>query len=339
MQNNKISKFLKNKKILITGGTGSFGRTVLNKLINEKIKEVIIFSRDERKQEDLRQKIKNYRAKFIIGDVRDSKSLEIAMNGVDYVFHAAALKQVPSCEFYPWEAYKTNIIGTENVINAGINNKVKKIVLLSTDKAVYPINAMGLTKAVAEKILLAKSRILKSKTSLCITRYGNVMGSRASVIPRFINLAKNNQTLTVTDKRMSRFMMSLENSVNLVNHALIYGKQGDIFVQKSPACKIFDLAKAIEKLMNKKLNIKIIGSRHGEKLNETLVSQEEMAFAKETKNYFIIKKDERSLDYDLFENKGNKKRVKLNDYNSDNTNQLKINDLVRLLKKIKIDLD
>ena len=340
MQNNKISKFLKNKKILITGGTGSFGKTVLNRFLKTNIKEILIFSRDERKQEDLRNKIQNNKVKFLLGDVRNYDSLNNSMKDVDYVFHAAALKQVPSCEFHPWEAYKTNIIGTENAINAAIENNIKKFILLSTDKAVYPINTMGMTKAVAEKILLAKAGSIKKNTTvLCTTRYGNVMGSRASVIPRFINLAKKNNALPVTDLRMSRFMMSLENSVNLVLHALVYGEQGDTFVQKSPACKIIDLAKAIGIYLNKKITTNIIGSRHGEKLNETLVSHEEMSNTLNTKNHFIIKKDVRGLNYGLYEHKGNKKRTKLDDYNSDNTYQLNIAQIVKLLKSVDIDLD
>jgi len=340
MKNKNISKYFNNKSILITGGTGSFGKTVLTKFIKYKFKEIIVFSRDERKQEDLRNKIQNDRVKFIIGDVRDYESIYDATKEIDYIFHAAALKQVPSCEFYPWEACKTNIIGTENTINAAIENKVKKFILLSTDKAVYPINAMGMSKALAEKILQAKSRIVKNNsTTLCITRYGNVMGSRGSVIPRFINLGKKNKSLTVTDNRMSRFMMSLDQSVNLVLNAIIYGKQGDIFIKKSPACKMLDLAQAIQMLLNKKLKIKIIGSRHGEKLNETLVSNEEMASAIETKDHFIVKKDKRSLNYDMYENFGNKKRLKLKEYNSDNTNQLNIKEIVKLIKSINIEID
>ena len=336
---NKLN-FFKNKSLLITGGTGSFGKTFLSKIINSNLKEIIIFSKDEKKQEELRNKIENPKVKFIIGDVRSLDSLIDASKGVDFIFHAAALKQVPSCEFQPWEAYKTNIIGTENTINAAIKNRVKKLILLSTDKAVYPINAMGLTKAMGEKILQAKSRMTKENyTKLCITRYGNVMGSRGSVIPRFINLAKMNKPLPVTDLRMTRFMMSLGQSVDLVLHALIYGKNGDIFVQKSPACKIIDLAKAIHILLKKKENINIIGSRHGEKLNETLVSFEEMALTKETKNHFIIKNDGRSLDYNLYEDLGNKKRIKSTDYNSDSTNQLNIKEIISLLKSIKIDLN
>jgi len=338
---NKINlSYFKNKSILITGGTGSFGKTFLSKLIKSEIKKVIIFSRDEKKQEELRNELADQRVKFIIGDVRDKESINEATIDVDFIFHAAALKQVPSCEFQPTEAYKTNIIGTENTINAAIRNNVKKLILLSTDKAVYPINAMGMTKAIGEKILQAKSRIIKSnKTILCVTRYGNVMGSRGSVIPKFINLAKKNKPLPVTDLRMSRFMMSLNESVDLVLHALMYGRNGETFVQKSPACKMYDLAKAIHIFLNKKEKIDIIGSRHGEKLNETLISFEEMIMVKETKKHFIIKKDHRGLNYNLYEALGNKKRIKSKDYNSDNTRQLKIPEIVNLLKKTSIDLD
>lgn len=333
------TKTFNNKTILITGGTGSFGSAVLNKLINYKLKQIIIFSRDERKQEALRLKTNNKKIKFIIGDVRDYKSIETAMEGVDYVFHAAALKQVPSCEFYPWEAYKTNIVGTENSINSAIKNKVKKFILLSTDKAVYPINAMGMSKALAEKILQAKSRFPgKKQTILCITRYGNVMGSRASIIPRFYSLAKQKKILPITDHRMTRFLMSLEDSVNLVIHALVNGKQGEIFVQKSPACKITDLAKAMGKILNTNIKTKVIGSRHGEKLNETLVSREEMLRAKDQKKYFKIITDNRDLNYDLYENSGNKRSLNLEDYSSENTDQLNVSEIANLLKKIKINL-
>jgi UDP-N-acetylglucosamine 4,6-dehydratase/5-epimerase len=334
----RIIQTFNNKKILITGGTGSFGSTVLNRLIKYKFKEIIVFSRDERKQEELRLKINNSKVKFVIGDVREYRSIESAMKGVDYVFHAAALKQVPSCEFYPWEAYKTNIIGTENSVNSAIKNNVKKFILLSTDKAVYPINAMGMTKALAEKILQAKSRVQsKNKTILCITRYGNVMGSRASIIPRFYSLARQKKTLPITDYKMTRFLMSLEDSVSLVIHALLNGKQGEIFVQKSPACKITDLAKAVGKNLKTDIKTKVIGSRHGEKLNETLVSREEMLRAKDQKKYFKIITDNRDLNYDLFENAGNKKSLNLEDYNSENAEQLNILQITKLLKKIKID--
>ena len=336
--NNK--SFFKNKSILITGGTGSFGKTFLKEILKFKLQEIIIFSRDEKKQEELRHEIQNSKVKFILGDVRDKNSIIEATKGIDFLFHAAALKQVPSCEFQPSEAYKTNIIGTENAIDAAIKNEVKKFILLSTDKAVYPINAMGMTKALGEKILQAKSRLLRNKkTVLCITRYGNVIGSRGSVIPRFINLAKENKSLPVTDTRMTRFMMSLEDSVNLVIHALMNGKNGEIFVQKSPGCKIKDLAKAIHIILNKKEKINIIGSRHGEKLNETLISNEEMVMTHETKNHFIIKQDNRDLNYNLYERLGNKKRLNISDYSSDNTKQLNVKEIVKIIKKSKIDHD
>ena len=340
MYSKNFFKTFKNKRILITGGTGSFGSTLLSKLINYNLKEIIIFSRDEKKQDDLRLKYLNNKIKFIIGDVREFESINKAMDNVDYVFHAAALKQVPSGEFFPMETYKTNVIGTENSINAAIKNKVKKFILLSTDKAVYPINAMGMSKALAEKLLQAKSRTSKKKeTIMCITRYGNVMGSRASVIPRFYNLIKKNKNIDLTDKRMTRFMMSLEDSINLVFEALIKGKQGDIFIQKSPACKILDLAKAIIKILNKKVKINVIGLRHGEKLNETLVSREEMIRSVEYKKYFRISIDNRNLNYSLYEKFGNKKSLNSEDFNSDNTRQLSVKEIIKLLNKINIDFD
>lgn len=329
-----MEKFFKNKIILITGGTGSFGSTVLSRLLKIGIKEIIVFSRDEKKQEDLRLKIKNSKVKFILGDVRNYKSLYHAMNNVDYVFHAAALKQVPSCDFNPFEAVQTNIIGTENAINAAKENNVKKLVLLSTDKAVYPINAMGISKAMAEKILQAKARTsLKSETKFCITRYGNVMGSRASVIPRFLECIKKGQNLMVTHPLMTRFLMSLEESIDLVFYAFKYGQQGDIFVKKSPACKILDLANCIKKITKSKTPIKISGIRHGEKLYETLVSREEMSKALDLGKYFRIVTDNRDLNYDLYESFGSIKANKYNDYNSENTKMLSTKELTELLEK------
>jgi UDP-glucose 4-epimerase len=329
-----MEKFFKNKIILITGGTGSFGSTVLSRLLKIGIKEIIVFSRDEKKQEDLRLKIKNSKVKFILGDVRNYKSLYHAMNNVDYVFHAAALKQVPSCDFNPFEAVQTNIIGTENAINAAKENNVKKLVLLSTDKAVYPINAMGISKAMAEKILQAKARTsLKSETKFCITRYGNVMGSRASVIPRFLECIKKGQNLMVTHPLMTRFLMSLEESIDLVFYAFKHGQQGDIFVKKSPACKILDLANCIKKITKSKTTIKISGIRHGEKLYETLVSREEMSKALDLGKYFRIVTDNRDLNYDLYESFGSIKANKYNDYNSENTKMLSTKELTELLKK------
>ncbi|HDS4994404.1 TPA: polysaccharide biosynthesis protein, partial [Escherichia coli] len=288
----------KNKVLMITGGTGSFGNTVLKRFLETDIKEIVIFSRDEKKQEDMRIALNNKKLKFVIGDTRCYESINEAMRGVDYVFHAAALKQVPSCEFYPMEALKTNVIGTENVLNAAINNEVKKVVLLSTDKAVYPINAMGISKAMAEKILVAKSRIVGSSGPImCATRYGNVMASRGSVIPLFVEKIKQGKPLTITDPNMTRFLMSLEDSVDLVLHAFAYGQQGDIFVQKAPASTVNELSVALCDIFNSQLNYKIIGTRHGEKLYETLVSREEMAKAQDMGRYFRIPADNRDLNY------------------------------------------
>lgn len=292
----------KNKRLMITGGTGSFGNTVLKRFLKTDVKEIIVFSRDEKKQEDMRIALGDSKVKFYIGDTRCYTSIEQAMRGVDYVFHAAALKQVPSCEFYPMEAIKTNILGTENVLNAAIANNVKRVVLLSTDKAVYPINAMGMSKAMAEKVLIAKSRMIDADKGpvLCATRYGNVMASRGSVIPLFIDKIKNNQDLTITDPKMTRFLMSLEDSVDLVLHAFENGQQGDIFVQKAPASTIEDLAQAIKGLFNSEASNKIIGTRHGEKLYETLVSREEMVKAQDMGKYYRIPADNRDLNYDKY---------------------------------------
>ncbi|MCK4445464.1 MAG: polysaccharide biosynthesis protein, partial [Candidatus Marinimicrobia bacterium] len=288
----------KDKTLLITGGTGSFGNAVLEKFLNTEIKEIRIFSRDEKKQEDMRLRLKSDKVKFYIGNVRDYESIDSALKGVDYVFHAAALKQVPSCEFYPMEAVKTNILGTENVLNAAVNNKVKKIIVLSTDKAVYPINAMGASKAMMEKIMVAKSRtVYENITLLCGTRYGNVIASRGSVIPLFVHQIKSDQPLTVTDPKMTRFMMSMDSAIDLVLYAFKHARQGDMFVKKAPACTIGDLALAIKELCNAKNEIKIIGTRHGEKLYETLLTREEMAKAKDCGNYFRISADTRDLNY------------------------------------------
>ena len=316
----------KNKILLITGGTGSFGKTVLKKFLSSDAKEIRIFSRDEKKQEDLRLKYNKKKLKFIIGDVRDFKSVSEAVKNVDYIFHAAALKQVPSCEFYPLEAVNTNIHGTENIIDAAIQNNVKKIVVLSTDKAVYPINAMGISKAMAEKVAIAKSRIVKTHPTICITRYGNVM-------PLFIDQIKNNQPLTITDPNMTRFLMSLEESVDLVMNAFKYGKSGDIFAQKAPATNIFILAKAVQKIFKVRENIKIIGTRHGEKLYETLVSREELSRALEKKTYYRIINDNRDLNYNKFFSKGVKLMKESNDYNSHNTNQLGLKDVINVLNR------
>ena len=329
-----MTKFFSNKNVLITGGTGSFGTAVLRKLLKLKAKNIVIFSRDEKKQEDLRLEVRNSRVRYVLGDVRNFNDLKNAMLRMDYVFHAAALKQVPTCDFNPREAYLTNVKGTANVIDAAIDCKVKKLVFLSTDKAVYPINAMGISKALAEKIVQAKSRELSNKdTILCITRYGNVMSSRASVIPRFVEQIQNNKDISVTDQRMTRFLMSLSESMDLVFHGFKSGKQGDIFIQKSPSCNIYQLAKVLKKIFKSRSKIKIIGTRHGEKLHETLVSREEMARAINEKKYYRIKIDNRDLNYDFFEIKGNKKLNLIEDYNSNNANLLTDKSLEKLLKK------
>ncbi|WP_338261037.1 polysaccharide biosynthesis protein, partial [Escherichia coli] len=307
----------KDKTLMITGGTGSFGNTVLKRFLNTDVKRIIVFSRDEKKQEDMRIALANPKLKFIIGDTRDYESVYRAMNGVDYVFHAAALKQVPSCEFYPMEAVKTNVNGTENVLNAAIDCGVKRVVLLSTDKAVYPINAMGISKAMAEKVLIAKARRQDNdKTIMCATRYGNVMASRGSVIPLFFEKIKLNKPLTVTDPNMTRFLMSLEDSVDLVLHAFKNGRQGDIFVQKAPACTIGDLTEAIKQLCDSNIETKIIGTRHGEKLYESLVSREEMVKAEDMGRYYRIPADNRDLNYDKYIIKGQIDINKLDDYTS-----------------------
>jgi UDP-N-acetylglucosamine 4,6-dehydratase len=322
-----------NKIILITGGTGSFGEAFLKYILKKKVKEVRIFSRDEKKQEDLRIKYSNAKIKFIIGDVRDFNSLDFALKEVDYVFHAAALKQVPSCEFFPIESIKTNILGSENLANACIKNKVKKVIGLSTDKAVYPINAMGASKALMEKIFIAKSRIKKSTTCFCITRYGNVMTSRGSVIPLFISQIKENKPLTITDPNMTRFLMSLEDSISLVIKAFKDGQNGDIFIKKAPSATIDNLAKALMKIYKKKMPIKIIGTRHGEKKYETLLTQEEFARTRNNKNFFIIKMDNRDLNYNSFFIKGDKKVSKTLDYNSSNAKLLSEKELIVMLKR------
>ena len=328
--------FFKNKILLITGGTGSFGGGVLNRFLLSKVKEIRIFSRDEKKQEDMRNEIKNKKVKFYIGDVRNLDSLYNAFKGVDYVFHAAALKQVPSCEFYPFESVRTNIIGTENVLNAASFCKIKKVIVLSTDKAVYPINAMGISKAMAEKLLIAKSRLQQSsETIFCATRYGNVMGSRGSVIPLLVSQIKKNEELSITDPEMTRFLMSLDDSVDLVLYALEHGDRGDIFVQKAPASTIKDLAQALKEIFKKKNNLNIIGTRHGEKLFETLVSREEMSRAIDFKNYFKIPADNRDLNYSKFFSEGNNEIGQHSDYNSHNTDRLNIEEIKQLLLKLK----
>ncbi|MGF7060012.1 polysaccharide biosynthesis protein [Brassicibacter mesophilus] len=325
----------KNKTLLISGGTGSFGNAVLNRFLDTDIKEIRIFSRDEKKQDDMRHKYNNDKLKFYVGDVRDYKSVYFAMKEVDYVFHAAALKQVPSCEFYPIEAVKTNILGAENVFNAAIANNVKKVIALSTDKAVYPINAMGISKAMMEKIMVSKSRTLsESETILCCTRYGNVMASRGSVIPLFVEQIKNGESLTVTDPNMTRFLMSLNEAVDLVLYAYKTAEQGDILVQKSPASTIIDLASALIQLFNSDAKIKIIGTRHGEKLYETLVTREEMIKAKDESRYFRIKADSRDLNYNKYFVMGESKISTQEDYNSHNTRRLDIEEVKEKLLEL-----
>lgn len=331
-----------NKVLMITGGTGSFGNTVLDRFLDTTVREIIVFSRDEKKQEDMRIALNNKKVKFYIGDVRNYDSINQAMVGVDYVFHAAALKQVPSCEFYPMEAVRTNVLGTENVLNAAIANKVKRVVSLSTDKAVYPINAMGISKAMAEKVLIAKSReVRKSGPVLCATRYGNVMASRGSVIPLFVEKIKAGLPLTLTDSKMTRFLMSLEDSVDLVIHAFEHGEQGDTFVQKACASTIGDLAQAIKELFNSTAEIKIIGTRHGEKLYESLVSREEMAKADDMGRYYRIPADNRDLNYDKFIVEGHIAANNVDDYTSHNTTQLtvvQIKNMLLTLDYIKTEL-
>lgn len=327
---------LTDKTLLITGGTGSFGKAVLNRFLHSDIGEIRIFSRDEKKQDDLRKQINDPKVKFHIGDVRDKSSISNAMVGVDYVFHAAALKQVPSCEFFPLEAVKTNILGTENVLEAAIQHKIKKIICLSTDKAVYPINAMGMTKAVMEKVMVARSRNLSEEdTMLCGTRYGNVMASRGSVIPLFIEQIKAGNPLTITNPEMTRFMMTLDDAVDLVLYAFQNGKQGDIFVQKAPAATIETLAKALIKLYKANNEIKIIGTRHGEKLFESLVSKEEMVHAIDHGDYYRLPADTRDLNYDQFFSKGDESLEKFEEYHSHNTKQLDIDGTINLLMKLE----
>jgi UDP-glucose 4-epimerase len=324
-----------NETLLITGGTGSFGNAILNKFLDTNIKEIRIFSRDEKKQNDMRHEFNNSKIKFYIGDVRDYSSVNIAMKGVDYVFHAAALKQVPSCEFYPMEAVKTNIIGAENVINSAVKNKVKKLIALSTDKAVYPINAMGISKAMMERILVAKSRTLSSdETVLCCTRYGNVMASRGSVIPLFVSQIKEGGPITITDPNMTRFLMSLNEAVDLVIHAFSNADGGDIWVHKAPASTIQDLAIALKEIFNSDAEIKIIGTRHGEKLYETLVTREEMAKADDLGKYYRIKVDNRDLNYTKYFTKGEEQISNLEDFNSHNTRRLTVQEVKEKLLSI-----
>jgi len=318
--------------LMITGGTGSFGQTVLNRFLNTGVREIRVFSRDEKKQEDLRIALNNEKLRFYIGDVRDSDSLRAAMKGVDYVFHAAALKQVPSCEFYPMEAVKTNVIGTENVLKTATECGVRRVVVLSTDKAVYPINAMGISKAMAEKVMVASSRAQgPCETVFCATRYGNVMASRGSVIPLFVSQIKSGKPITVTDPKMTRFLMSLEDSVDLVLYAFQHGQQGDIFVQKAPASTVADLAQALKELFGSDSTVKTIGTRHGEKLYESLISREEMAHAKEMDNYYRIPADNRDLNYAKYFSEGDQDISQLDDYTSHNTRRLNVEQIKQLL--------
>ena len=322
----------KNKKLLITGGTGSFGNAVLNKFLDSEISEIRILSRDEKKQHDIRITYNNPKIKFFIGDVRDRDSIKTAINGVDYIFHAAALKQVPSCEFFPVEAVKTNVLGTDNVLSIAIESRVKKVICLSTDKAVYPINAMGASKAMMEKVFLAKSRTSDS-TIICGTRYGNVMASRGSVIPHFYDQIKSGNDITVTDPNMTRFMMTLDDAVDLVLFAFKNGNSGDIFVQKSPSTSIGELALTMKKIYKSSVNIKNIGIRHAEKMHETLLSKEERLVSEELENYFRVPADNRDLNYNKYFFEG-KESKNLEEYNSYNTDRLSEDDLIKLLASI-----
>jgi len=328
----------KNKTLLITGGTGSFGNAVLNRFLNTEIKEIRIFSRDEKKQDDMRHQYQNPKIKFYIGDVRDKRSVDGVMQGVDYVFNAAALKQVPSCEFFPTQAVRTNVFGTENVLDSAIQHGVKNVVVLSTDKAAYPINAMGMSKALMEKVAIAKGRALgrNAATTICCTRYGNVMASRGSVIPLWVNQIKEGKDITITDPNMTRFMMTLEDAVDLVLYAFQNGENGDLFVQKAPAATLDILAQALIDLYKTDTKIKIIGTRHGEKLYETLVTREEMAKHIDMGNYFRIPADTRDLNYDKYFVEGEEKISQLEDYHSHNTFRLDKEGMKKLL--LKLDL-
>lgn len=331
-----MNKNIKNKVLLITGGTGSFGNAVLNRFIlTDHFREIRIFSRDEKKQDDMRIELKNEKLKFYLGDVRDYQSIEVAMRGVDYVFHAAALKQVPSCEFFPMQAVQTNVIGTQNVINAAAKNEVTKVICLSTDKAAYPINAMGISKAMMEKVATAAARNL-NKTTVCLTRYGNVMASRGSVIPLFIKQIRNNEPITVTDPEMTRFLMSLEDAVELVLFAFENGNSGDLFVNKAPAATIGDLAKALREMLNSENEIKEIGTRHGEKLYETLCTREEMLKAEDMGDFYRIPADNRDLNYNKYFSEGEGHISGVEDYNSHNTTRLDIVGVKNLIQNLPI---
>ena len=319
----------KNKTLLITGGTGSFGNAVLKRFLGTDIKEIRIFSRDEKKQDDMRRVYKNDKLKFYIGDVRNIESIREAVKGVDYIFHAAALKQVPSCEFFPMEAVRTNVIGTDNMLTVAIDEGVRKVVCLSTDKAAYPINAMGTSKAMMEKVIVAKSRnVDPTKTTICCTRYGNVMASRGSVIPLFVEQIKSGKPMTVTDPNMTRFLMNLDEAVDLVLFAFENANQGDLFVQKSPASTVGDLAKAMKELFKSDVDIKIIGTRHGEKADETLLTREEKAKANDLGDYFRVPADTRDLNYDKYFSEGNVSDLNTHEYTSSNTTRLNIKEII-----------
>lgn len=333
---NNMSIF-KDKTLLITGGTGSFGNAVLRRFLNSDIKEIRIFSRDEKKQDDMRHQLQNPKVKFYIGNVRDRQSVDGAMRGVDYVFSAAALKQVPSCEFFPLQAVETNVIGTDNVLESAIAHGVKNVVVLSTDKAAYPINAMGISKAMMEKIAIAKGRALgeEATTTICCTRYGNVMASRGSVIPLWVDQIKSGKPITITDPHMTRFMMTLDDAVDLVMYAFEHGRNGDLFVQKAPAATLEVLAEALKELYHANTEVKTIGTRHGEKLYETLVTREEMAKAIDMDNYYRIPCDTRDLNYDKFFTEGNEDVSKIEDYHSHNTARLDVEGMKKLLLKLR----
>jgi len=327
-----------NKTLLITGGTGSFGNAVLNRFLDSDIKEIRIFSRDEKKQDDMRHDIQNPKVKFYIGDVRDKRSVDGVMHGVDYIFHAAALKQVPSCEFFPIQAVRTNVFGTENVLESAIQHGVKNVVVLSTDKAAYPINAMGISKAMMEKVAIAKARQLgeDAATTICCTRYGNVMASRGSVIPLWIDQIQAGKDITITDPNMTRFMMTLDDAVDLVLYAFQHGKNGDLFVQKAPAATLNVLATALKELYQADTEVKVIGTRHGEKLYETLVTREEMAKSEDMGDYYRIPVDARDLNYDRYFIKGEEKVSNFEDYHSHNTRRLDLQQMKDLLLKLEM---
>lgn len=328
----------KNKILLITGGTGSFGNAVLKRFLDTDIKEIRIFSRDEKKQDDMRHALQNPKVKFYIGDVRNKRSVDNAMRGVDFIFHAAALKQVPSCEFFPIEAVNTNVLGTQNVLDSAVEHGVKRVIVLSTDKAAYPINAMGISKAMMEKVAIAKARSLgdDATTTICCTRYGNVMASRGSVIPLWIDQMQAGKDITITDPNMTRFMMTLEDAVDLVLYAFEHGQNGDLFVQKAPAATLDVLARALTQLYNSNVNIRTIGTRHGEKLYETLVTREEMAKAQDMGDYFRIPADNRDLNYDKYFVEGQEEVSVIDDYHSHNTARLDVEGMKKLLLKVVV---